>query len=147
MTATDRGEPLLIALATGGVFLAAPWLPPSLSIGRIILIAAAALLFQSLLRDLWILARARRSGAGSGKQRKARCMCIESTVGMIGVVVGGLLIFSGLGAAMPMPAWAWAVGAATVLTSGYLVKDWVLTWKPWGLVRDPDHLNIIVTWK
>ena len=108
------------------------------------LYGAAALLAQSLVRDLWLLSQARKSEP-SGPPRKARCMCIESTIGMAGVLIGGMLILAGFGPGVALGPMALAIGLGLILLGGFLVKDWVFTWSPFRFVRDPDHINIVVT--
>jgi hypothetical protein len=37
----------------------------------------------------------------------------------------------------------WAVVAAIVLLGGFTLKDFVITWRPWGIRRERDHHSII----
>jgi hypothetical protein len=30
---------------------------------------------------------------------------------------------------------------------GFIIKDFVISWNPFGLRREKDHLNLIVRWK
>ena len=36
--------------------------------------------------------------------------------------------------------------AAAVFMLGFLAKDFVISWRPLGVRRDPDHHSIIFTW-
>ncbi|MFT5425675.1 MAG: hypothetical protein ACI9ZT_000607 [Gammaproteobacteria bacterium] len=74
-------------------------------------------------------------------------MCIESTVGMTGIVVGALLLNIGIDASISMTGWYWSVMVMVVTGFGYLIKDYVFEWNPWRICLDKDHMNIIVKWK
>ena len=82
-------------------------LPDKLGVGRLLLGASALLLFQSLARDLWLLAREKRASQPSPR-RKARCMCVESTVGAMGIVAGAVLLGSGIDRSVGMNNWVWS---------------------------------------
>lgn len=121
-------------------------LPGRIGLGELLLCGSALLLFQSLARDLWLLARARRQ-APATPPRVARCMCAESMIGMTGIVIGLALFSFGLGKPIVMQRWSWGVFVVAVLGGGFAMKDYVLEAKPWRLRRDKDHINIIVRWK
>jgi len=74
-------------------------------------------------------------------------MCIESTVGATGVVMGAILSGAGIGQPVSMTEWTWSVLVVLVLSGGFLMKDYVLEWSPWRIRRDKDHMNIVFTWK
>ena len=140
----ERVELALIGLVCVVVAVAGARFGGTYSLGELVLYGAAALLAQSLVRDLWLLSQARKA-EGSGQPRKARCMCIESTIGMAGVLAGGLLMLAGIGPGVTLGAVHVAAGLGLILIGGFLVKDWVFTWSPFRLLRDPDHINIVVT--
>ncbi len=145
MSLAEKIELTLLPLAGLAVFACGPMLPTTVSGGRLLFLAAAALLFQSLVRDLSLLAAARRRSAGT--RRVARCMCIESTVGVGGLAIGGLAAGMGLGGALSIAPWTWGVLAFAMGLVGFWLKDFVIEWRPWKIRRDPDHLNILVEWK
>ncbi len=145
MTVVERIELALIPVMGMGSWFMTPVLPDKLPAGRLLLLASALLLFQSLVRDLWLLSRKRRDDQTLG--RAARCMCIESTVGATGIVFGAILLGAGIGQPVSMTEWSWSVLIVVVLSGGFLMKDYVLEWSPWRIRRDKDHMNIVFTWK
>ena len=146
MTKGEKTELALIPVLGIGVWLVAPALPEQMGVGRLLLAASAFLLFQSLVRDLWLLARDKRASQPSPR-RAARCMCIESTVGATGIVVGAILLGTGITRSVVMDDWVWSVLVMLVVGIGFLIKDYVLEWSPWRIRRDRDHMNIVFTWK
>jgi Ca2+/Na+ antiporter len=113
---------------------------------QIVLGLSALLLAQSLVRDIAILLR-RRHLESSGPRQEAQCFCLESTVGATGVVAGAVL--AGLGNSMPVAIsrWTFFLALAGTMALGFLIKDLVISWKPPGLRREKDHLNLVVRWK
>ncbi len=146
MTIGEKIELTLIPVLGMGFWLAAPVLPDQIGVGRLFLAASALLLFQSLVRDFWLLAREKRTSQPSPR-RAVRCMCIESTVGATGIVVGAILLGSGITRSVAMDNWVWSVLAMLIMGIGFLMKDYVLEWNPWRIRRDKDHMNIVFTWK
>lgn len=146
MTITEKFEVSVILVLGVSVFFMASPLATEVSIGRLLLYTSALLLLQSLVRDLWILA-SNRNVDKSQSPRKARCMCIESTVGFVGVLIGALLLGSKIDQSIAMAAWTWTVLVVIVLGAGFCIKDFVFEWNPWRIYRDKDHMNIIFTWK
>lgn len=133
--------PLVAAMAW---WLAAA-LPANPRLGELMLWGSALLFVQTLTRDLWLLAKARRAGANS--PRVAQCMCVESMIGMTGVCIGLMLFTFGIGMSVRMERWSWSAFAAVVLVAGFMMKDYVLEAKPWRFRRDKDHVNIVVNWR
>ncbi len=146
MTAAERTELALIPILGAGVWLVGPSLPGRAGVGTLLLATSGLLLFQSLIRDLWLVARNRRAEQ-SGPRRKARCMCVESTVGATGIIVGLVLLGSGIGRAVVMSPWKWSALALVVTVAGFLVKDLVFDLWPVRIRRHKDHMGIIFTWK
>jgi hypothetical protein len=145
MSRTERVELGLITVVTVSFFLVAGMMPERVSIGNLLLGAAAIVLLQSLVRDVWLLAKARRKPPTNAPRVK-QCMCLESTVGITGVVVGIITVMCRVGMTAPMGRWTWAAFVLVSLGTGYLMKDYVVELKPWRIRRDKDHLNIIVRW-
>lgn len=140
-------ELTLIPVLGAGFWWIAAKLPDHIELGRLLLGASALLLFQSLIRDLWLLAKSRRKPQQASPPRVARCMCVESMVGITGIVIGLTLFGWSIGKPVPMGRWSWSIVAMLVMAAGFLMKDYVLETKPWRLRRDTNHLNIIVRWK
>lgn len=145
MAIAEKVELGLIPLLGAAAGLAVV-LPGRIGLGQLLLCGSALLLFQSLARDLWLLARARRQASVS-PPRIARCMCAESMIGMTGIVIGLALFSFGLGRPIVMQRWSWGVFVVAVLGGGFAMKDYVVEAKPWRLRRDKDHINIIVRWR
>ncbi len=108
--------------------------------------ASALLLLQSLVRDIWLLMKARR-GAQKNPQTAIRCMCVESSLGIAGIVIGAILFGSGIGRPMPMGRWQWSMAALLVMGGGFLIKDYLLESKPWRIRKHKGHVNIVVKWR
>lgn len=145
MTIGEKVELAIIPIVGIAVLLMAQALPTQISIARLLLDAAALLLLQSLVRDLWLLRR--RSSAPSAGRRAARCMCVESTIGASGVAAGALLIGIGFDQAITIDSRLWSALAVVVLGTGFAIKDYVIEWNPWRIRKDKDHINIVFTWK
>ena len=146
MTPAEKIEPGLIPLLAGLAWLAAPLLPRQISLGTALVWAAALVLLQGLVRDLWLLAGARRA-ARADVPRRARCMCVESTVGVTGIVAGCVLLGAGIDRTFVVSRWGWVLAVTAVLGVGFALKDYVFEWRPFRLRRDKDHLNIVFSWK
>ena len=145
MTGAEKVELGLIAATGVGFSVVAPSLSPQVELGNLVLYASALLLLQSLLRDIWLLIKARKM-AQAGSIRVARCMCAESTVGITGLAIGATLMGFGWGQPITMSGWVWGVQSTLVLMTGFLLKDYVLESRPWRIRRDSDHVNILVRW-
>jgi len=135
-------EIVLILIVGLGFLLAGRILPHETGLGNILIGASALLLLQSLVRDLWLLIRQRRSPQ-QATGRVARCMCVESTLGATGVFAGTILLGTGIDRVVVMSNWAWSVLALAVMILGLAMKDYVFEWSPWKLYQDKDHLNIV----
>jgi hypothetical protein len=146
MTTGEKVELALIPVFGAGLWLMAPELPDKVGVGNLLLGASAFLLLQSLIRDLWLLAREKRA-AQLSPRRKTRCMCVESTVGATGVIVGIILLGSGIDRSVVMNDWIWSPLVMVVMGIGFVIKDYVLEWSPLRVRRDREHVNIVFTWK
>ena len=145
MKTREKIELGLIPVLVASVRLSAPALPTELGMGELLVIACLAWLVQGGLRDLWLLYLGKSHPTPEPRRRLA-CMCLESSVGLTGVMLGVVLALSGLGARVALTANRWMLLAAAVLTLGFVAKDFVITWRPLGLRRDPDHHTIILAW-
>lgn len=143
MTRIERAEIVSIPIASAGAWGLSAHLPQHFGFGQLMLIACALLLAQSLVRDLSLL-RAARALAAESPRRVAQCMCLESTVGAYGILLGAMLTVSGLEHRVQMAPWQWAGLVFGVLTVGFAIKNLVIAWRPWRLERDIDHLNVVV---
>ena len=143
MTHAERLELALIPVAAAAASAVAARLPTAPGLGTLLLAGAVVLLLQGLLRDLWLLWR-RRTRPPTGQPRRMACLCLESTLGSTGVLAGLVVLGSGLSWRIALPAWGWGLLVGAVLVLGFAIKDLVIALRPLRLVRDPDHLNIVV---
>jgi small-conductance mechanosensitive channel len=146
MTKAEWIEVSVIAVLIPIGWLAWPQFSGATPLWQIVLGLSALLLVQSLVRDVAILLRSRRSPS-NGPRKEAQCFCLESTVGSTGVAVGAVLAGFGGSTQVVIGRWEFSLAAAATMTLGFLVKDLVISWKPFGLRREADHLNLIVRWK
>lgn len=148
MTKIETAEVILMPMFGIGAYGAASFLPEQPSLGRLLLMLSALLLFQSLLRDLTLLWLARRHAAlESAPARAMQCMCVESTLGMTGIVIGASVLGFGFDPPIVMKNWTWAVAVIVTLGTGFLIKDFIVQTHPLRIARDKDHLNIVVLWR
>ncbi len=134
----------LIALTTMATVLLQQRLPQRMEAGYFILTLGLLFLVQSLMRDLWLLSRNRDA---SKPKRAVRCMCLETGVGMIPIIVSGILMFGGFSRPVTIPSWAWMLGVPATLLTCFWLKDYVFEWNPWRIRRDDDPIHIIFTWR
>jgi hypothetical protein len=146
MTIAEKVELALIPVLGTGVWLLATNLPKMVSSGRLLLMASAIFLLQSLVRDLWLLVKAKQA-IKSNVPKAAQCMCAESIVGVTGVVVGICLLGFEIDQSIAIENGMWGLLIIVVMTMGFAIKDYVIEWHPMRIRRDKDHMNIIFTWK
>jgi hypothetical protein len=146
MTLLEKMELALIPVIGVATFGLPYRLPTQISLGHLLLTASVVLMLQSLLRDLLLLAKLKRS-IGEHTTKVARCMCLESTVGITGVLAGISVLGLGINNTLIMTNARWTILIMVLMTSGFLIKDWLIESKPWRLVRDKNHMNIIFSWK
>ena len=146
MTTAEKIELVLIPILGLSIWLMATELPASVSVGTLLLGASVILLLQSLIRDLWLLAKQKRATLLIPR-REGRCMCVESTVGFTGVAVGLVVLGSGIDWSVSMEGWNWCFLVVLVMAIGFAIKDYLFEWSPFRIRRDKDHVNIVFTWK
>jgi hypothetical protein len=137
---------MIVVVATIG-WLVWPYFSAAMPLWQIVLGASALLLAQSLVRDVAILFRSRHSESKNEPRKEAQCFCLESTVGMTGVIAGLALIGLGSSHQIEMSRWEFSIVAAGTMALGFIIKDFVISWNPFGVRREKDHLNLIVRWK
>jgi hypothetical protein len=145
MQVHHRVEVALIPVAVAAVALGARWLPTAVGSGELLAGACLAWLVQGGLRDAWLLYRMKSRPDGAPR-RRLPCMCLESSAGFTGVIVGGALAALGRGGSVTMTPLRWATLAAAVFALGFWLREVVITWRPLGLRREPDHHTIVFTW-
>ena len=136
-------EPVLIilvaVLVAGNIIV----LPATLSLGAFVLTLSCIFLFQTLVRDLWILSKTSKSDRFIRKP----VFCLETTLGILGVIFG-LIVYLNVGyGVLEVSTGEWAVALFLTMGLCYLIKDLVISWRPFRIYRDPDHINIVVSRK
>lgn len=131
-----------VCLALGG------WLTPgggiTLEIGETIAAGALLLLIQGFFRDLYLLWESKRAQPAP---MSARCFCVESAVGLTGVIAGIALTATGFNRSVHLEATSVMILIGVVLLIGFLLKDFVFEWSPWKIFREKNHAQVIFRWK
>ena len=144
ITRPQRIELSVLLLTVITVALGAPRLPTTTSLSALVLSASVLILAQSLVRDSWLWLR-QRHALSLQPTRALACFCLESTLGSVGVALGLSLSLFAPRLSVYMPAASWTVLVGISLLLGFLIRDWVITWRPLGLRRETDHFNIIIS--
>ena len=135
--------------------LALPWvgslvfsgvLPSRVSIGSVLAIFSLILLMQGFFRDLWLLYQQKKAPADPPKYI-VKCMCIESSVGMAGMLCGLVLTLVGAPWSIPLSLWGWVAGVGATLVAGFVMKDYIIMWSPLGIRKEKNHANIVVKFR
>lgn len=140
-----------VELAAIPVAITLSWIAPvpagaSLRLGSLLTTASLLLLLQGFCRDVWLWVATRRA-AVKPEPHYARCMCVESAVGMTGILAAaGLTAFS-FGPEIHLRQPWLTVGVAGVLIAGFLLKDFVFEWSPWRIYREKNHATLHFRWK
>ena len=122
------------------------YFPSAVPLWQIVLCLAGLLLAQSLVRDVVILLR-QRSAKSGGSPKEVQCFCLESTIGTTGIVAAAVLVGLPSSRLIAFSAWQFSLAIAGTLALGFFIKDLVISWNPFGLRREKNHLNLIVRWK
>ena len=146
MTRAEWIEAIIAGTVALTAWFAWPFIPSPTPIWQIVLGVSSLLLLQSLIRDVTILLRTRPS-VSHEPRREAQCFCLESTVGLTGIITGAILVGLGSSTHVTIGRCGFTLAVAGTMTLGLLIKDLVITWNPLGLRREKDHLNLIVRWK
>lgn len=146
MTAAEKIELALIPMIGLAGWFIAGWLPADIGIGLLLLGGSVLLLLQGLIRDLWLISR-RDQQSQQGAPQEALCMCVESTVGVTGVVAGLVVLGSTIDSTLSASPLLITILATGTLAFGFAVKDLILEFRPFRIRRDKDHLNIVFSWK
>jgi hypothetical protein len=146
MTRAEWIEITTIAMVATASWFVWPHISFPLPLWQIVLGLSALLLAQSLMRDIAILLRRRRAES-TEPPKEAQCFCLESTVGATGMLAAALLAGVASGTKVVLNHWEFFLAVAGIMVISFIIKDVVIAWKPFGVRREPDHLNLIVRWK
>ncbi len=145
MSKIEKTESVLILVFSILLLCSVNALPASMSPSRLVLYSAGLLLAQGLIRDLWIVFSTRH--ATRQDTRAEQCFCVESTIGFTGILAGALLFLLGYDTPIPITQIILAMSFIGVLVIGFVIKDFVIAWRPWRIYREKNHLNIILRWR
>ena len=146
MTTVEKVEITLI-----GVFILlivsafSSLLPSNMKLGTLLLYCSALLLFQGLLRDLYHYFS--QNNVDDSPVTYAQCVCLESSIGVIGIFAGFIVTFTPIDAVIVLSSLNWALILSFVVAVGFLLKDWVFHWQPMGFKREKNHMNVIFVLK
>lgn len=146
MTKAEWIEVLVICITAPMSQVVWTYFPSPTPLWQIVLGVSALLLLQSLVRDVAILLYSRRS-ASNEPRKEVQCFCLESTVGATGIIAGAMLVGLGGSTHVIISRWDFVLIVAGTMALGFIIKDLVISWKPLGLRREKNHLNLIVRWK
>jgi len=146
MTRAEWIEIFAIAIVAAASWPASKIFHSAIPLWQTVLGASALLLAQSLVRDVAILFRSRHLKSNEPR-KEAQCFCLESTIGLTGVIAGLALIGLGSSHQIAISRWEFSIAIAGMMILGFIIKDFVISWNPFGLRREKDHLNLIVRWK
>lgn len=148
MNLAEKSELSLIVSFVLALFIFYPSTIESFALTELLLKGASLLLIQGLIRDLWYLFKRKQIAKKSLiKAKYAQCFCIESSVGLLGIVIGLLLIFINVDYIFQFTTLGLSCFAVCILIIGFVIKDLVIEWQPWRIYKEPDHINVVFQWK
>ena len=145
MTTTEKKELSIIAVCLLVLVLFRPWTPLPESLSNLILSLSALLLMQGLLRDLYYLSKHKVGVENDTEQRKVFGLCLESSIGVFGIVIGAALLFLMGNPLINISFIVLLLLVSIVLIAGFLINDLVLDFSTMKVYKDAEHMNIIVT--
>ncbi len=141
MSVLEKAELIVIGALSIAVYFFAPKVIV-LSIGAGVIWLAVLIFIQGLTRDLAIMVNLVKSEKPVEKQ----CICLESVVGLSSLLIGFILLFSNYSVVLVLNKVIQVAIVFSVCIAGFLIKDLVLTWRPIGIRREKNHMNVIVKW-
>lgn len=147
MTNTEKTELALIFISIILLFIFSSLLPQEISLARLLLYCSALLLFQGLIRDLWYLYTNKQASSEEQQAEAKQCICLESSIGMTGLLIGTVVLFGQLNVSLELTALHWVGIIGAILILGFLMKDLVFYWRSFQIRREKNHSNVIFTLK
>jgi hypothetical protein len=138
MTSAEKRELAALAVVTAAAGALSASLPRRVALADVLLVGAAFLLVQGLVRDVGRLRR-ERAEAAAALAPPLRCVCVESTLGVGAIVAGSALLFAWTPIVFAVARVAWPLAVAGLGGFGFLTKDFVFDWRTRALTRDPTH--------
>jgi len=146
MSVFEKVELIVLAVFFTAFLLLRNFLPVPSTLATLILSLSALLLLQGLIRDLAYLA-CRKKQTNSGEPQTMFGLCVESSIGILGIIVGAILMFFVGNMALGLSVWIWAFLVFSILVFGFLIKDYVFDLSTMKIHKDVEHMNIIVSRK
>jgi hypothetical protein len=146
MTRAEWIELMVILVVSAASWLMWSYFSSPMPLWQVVIGFSVLLLAQSLLRDLTILFR-RRHAVTDESLKEAQCFCLESTLGITGIVAAIALVGVSSSMRIVFQRWEFILAIAGTLVLDFLIKDLVISWNPWAIRCEKDHLNLIVRWK
>ncbi len=135
LTRMEKIELALIPAVAAAAWALAGGLRWSPRFGALIGYSAALLLAQGLLRDVARLLLFR----APGEKRKIACLCAESTVGLLLVLIALGLTLLGIEDTVTLARTPLALVLVGLLVFGFFAKDYVIIVR-----KEKDHASVIV---
>jgi hypothetical protein len=139
MRTSDWIELAVIGASSPILYLSTPGLNWTLSYGTLLCYAAALILGHGLLRDLAIIARRRLRGEPKAAGAPMKCLCAESSLGLLVIAIGSLTLLSGVEKTLVFTRLALSLTVLGVMLLGFLIKDYVVL-----IRKEEDHQNLII---
>ena len=136
-------EPVLIAFVCLTVATSDYQWPTELSVGHFVLVVSLFFMVQTLARDLVLLYKLKTSPNPEDTIREGKCFCVESVLGTVVLLLGIGLFVAGAGGHIVLDNTIWLVTITLTMIANYLLRDYVFSWQPFRIYRDPNHLNIV----
>ena len=137
LTQLEMGELALVVSVVAAVVIWGPTPGWELPFGPLVGYCAALLLGQSLLRDVVRIALER--GRAKEGRRRIGCLCAESSIGLLFVVLAVGLSLIGITQSVTLARGPLAGLVAAILLGGFFAKDFVVIVR-----REKDHGSIVV---
>lgn len=139
MRAFEWGELGLICLGSGALWLSTPELSWTISYGTVLCYAAGLILGQGLIRDLALIVKRRVKGEAKTEGARLKCLCAESSLGLLVIVLGCAMLFLGIEKSVSFHQWGLTGTAFGIMVLGFLIKDYVVIVR-----KEKDHQNLII---
>ena len=146
MTNLEKVELAAIPVATALAWFAPPDPAFTLKVGGLVTAASLLLLLQGFCRDVWLWLAARRA-TEKPAPHSAQCMCVESALGLTGILAAAGLTAFRFGPDLAVTPSGLSAVVGAVLVAGFLLKDFVFEWSPWKIYRAKDHATLQFRWK
>ena len=112
------------------------------SLGQLIVALSLLFLVQTLIRDIWLYYQSKRI-SHDGTESEIAGFCVETTIGVGVLLLGFSWLFFGHQKDLEISISLWWFLAVSTMGLCYFLKDYVFSWNPWRIYKDPDHANLL----